>query len=50
VVNEDFTALSISPYAEFTVGRVFFWAGVDFGGLGSGDVSASPFIGTAYHF
>ena len=50
VVNEDFTALSISPYAEFTVGHIFFWAGSDFGGPGSGDVSASPFIGAAYHF
>jgi hypothetical protein len=50
VVNEDFTALSISPYAEFTLGHVFFWAGAGFGGLGSGDVSVSPFIGAAYHF
>lgn len=50
VVNEDFTALSISPYAEFTLGHIFFWARADFGGLGSGDISASPFIGAAYHF
>ena len=50
VVNEDFTALSISPYAEFTLGHIFFWAGADFGGLGSGDVSVNPFIGAAYHF
>ncbi|MDR2447532.1 MAG: hypothetical protein LBD58_09665 [Treponema sp.] len=48
--NRDFTAFSISPYAEFALGHIFFWAGADFGGLGSGDVSASPFIGAAYCF
>jgi hypothetical protein len=50
VVNKDFSAVNISPYAEFTLGHVVFHAGVDFGGLGSGDVLISPFIGAGYHF
>jgi hypothetical protein len=50
VVNRDFTVCDIRPYAEFALGHVFFWAGADFGALGSGDVSISPFIGVAYYF
>jgi hypothetical protein len=50
VVNEDFTACDIRPYAEFTLGHVVFWTGADFGALGSGDVLVSPFIGAGYHF
>jgi hypothetical protein len=49
VVNGDFTACDIRPYAEFTLGHVVLWAGAEFGGLG-GDVSISPFIGAACHF
>jgi hypothetical protein len=50
VVNRDFTACDIRPYVEFTLGHVVFSAGADFGGLGSDDVSASPFIGAGYNF
>jgi hypothetical protein len=50
VANKDFTALSISPYAEFTLGHVIFHAGAEFNGIGGGDVSVSPFIGAGYHF
>ena len=50
VVNGDFSACDIRPYAEFALGRVIFWAGAEFGGPGSGDVSISPFIGAGYHF
>jgi hypothetical protein len=49
-VNEDFSVCSISPYAEYTLGRVIFWAGADFSGIGSGNVSTNPFIGAGYHF
>lgn len=48
--NKDLSAWDIRPYAEFTLGHVIFHAGADFGGLGSGDVSISPFIGAGYHF
>jgi hypothetical protein len=50
VVDKDFTACDIRPYAEFTLGHVVFWAGADFGALGSGDILVSPFIGAGYHF
>jgi hypothetical protein len=50
VVNKDFTDLSISPYAEFILSQVFFWAGAGFGGIGSGGAQISPFIGAAYYF
>jgi hypothetical protein len=50
IINKDFTALDIRPYAEFTLGHVVLWAGAEFGGLGTEDVSVNPFIGTAYHF
>jgi hypothetical protein len=50
VANKDFTVCDIRPYAEFTLGHVVLWAGAEFGGLGSDDVSTSPFIGAGYHF
>jgi hypothetical protein len=50
VVNEDCSACDIRPYAEFTLGRLIFWAGAEFGGLGENDVSINPFVGTGYHF
>ncbi|MDR1127709.1 MAG: hypothetical protein LBL20_00210, partial [Treponema sp.] len=50
VTNKDFSAVTISPYAEFTLGHLVFHAGADFGGIGSDDVQISPFIGAGYHF
>jgi hypothetical protein len=50
VVNEDFSACDIRPYAEFALDHVIFHAGADFSGIGSGDVSVSPFIGAGWHF
>lgn len=50
VVNKNFTACDIRPYTEFWLGHLVFWAGAEFGALGSGDVSLSPFIGVGYHF
>jgi hypothetical protein len=50
VANKDFSVWGINPYVEFTLGRVVLWAGADLGGLGSGDVSISPFVGMGYHF
>jgi hypothetical protein len=50
VANKDFSVWGINPYVEVTLGRVVLWAGADVGGLGSGDVSASPFVGAGYHF
>jgi hypothetical protein len=50
MANKDFSAVNISPYAEFTLGHVVFHAGAEFGGIGTDDISASPFVGMGYHF
>jgi hypothetical protein len=50
VIGEDISAWDIRPYAEFTLGRLFFWAGAEFGGIGAGPVSITPFLGAGYHF
>jgi hypothetical protein len=50
MANKDFSAVNISPYAEFTLGHVVLHAGAEFGGIGTDDISTSPFIGAGYHF
>jgi hypothetical protein len=50
VANRDFTIWDLRPYGEITLGHIVLWVGAEAGGLGSGDVSISPFVGAGYHF
>ncbi|MDR2943029.1 MAG: hypothetical protein LBV17_10600 [Treponema sp.] len=50
LADKDFTVFQIRPYAEYTLKHCVFWAGVELGGIGEGEFSASPFIGFGYNF
>jgi hypothetical protein len=50
VVNDDYSAWDIRPYAEFTLGHVVLWAGAEFGSIGTDTVSTNQFLGAGYHF
>jgi hypothetical protein len=51
ISNEDFSVISLRPYAEYTTLTNFvFWAGVDLFNIGKKEFFASPFIGVGYNF